>query len=65
LKLQLSAAYSFDLMKIIRLISRDAQDTVLLQRDGDCIQKISRENPSELMPPLRPRVGKQKVKSFH
>ena len=58
LKLQVSAAYPFDLVKIIELISRDAQDTVLLQRIGDCIQKVARENPSELMPPLRPWVRK-------
>src|SRR4029077_19278414 len=52
-------------MKIIELIGRDVQDTVFLQRIGDCIQKVARKNPSELMPPLRPWVGKQKVKSFH
>ncbi len=55
LKLQVSAAYPFDLMKIIELIGRDAQDTVFVQRIGDCIQKVGRENPSKLMPPLRPR----------
>src|SRR5260221_9911747 len=64
LKLQVSAAYPFDLMKIIDLIGRDAQDTVFLQRSADCIQKVARKNPSELMAPLRPWVGKQKVKSF-
>jgi hypothetical protein len=45
-------------MKIIELISRHAQDTFLLQRNGDCIQKIARKDASELMPPLRPRVRK-------
>ncbi len=52
-------------MKIIELIRRDVQDTVFLQRIGDCIQKVARKNPSEVMPPLRPWVGKQKIKSFH
>ena len=33
LKLQVSPAEAFDLLKIIELISRNAQDTVLLQRD--------------------------------
>ena len=65
LKLPVSAGYPFDLMKIIELIGRDAQDTVFVQRIGDCIQKVARESPSELMPPLRPWVGKQKIKSFH
>ncbi len=37
LKLQMSAACPFDLMKIVELISRDAQDTVFLQRSGDCL----------------------------
>jgi hypothetical protein len=52
-------------MKIIELIRGDAEDTVLLQRTGGCIQKVARENPSELMPPLRPRIGKKEIKCFH
>src|SRR4030095_3442459 len=65
LKLHLSATYPFDLMKVIGLISRDTQDTVWLQRNRDCIQKVGRENPSDLMPPLRPRVRKQEIKGFY
>ena len=52
-------------MKIIEVIGRDAQHTVFLKCSGDCVQKIARENPSELMAPLRPWVGKQKIKSFN
>src|SRR6478672_1471062 len=63
LKLLVSVANAFDLLKIIELIGGDAQDTVFLQRSGDRVQKIGRENPSQLMPPLRPRIWKQKVKS--
>jgi hypothetical protein len=51
-------------MEVIELIGCDVQDAVLLQCRSDCIQKIVRENPALLMPPLRPRIGKQKVKSF-
>jgi len=65
LKLQVGTADAFDLLKIIQLIGRNAQDTVLPQRNGDCIQKIARENASQLMPPLRPWIRKQKVKGFH
>ncbi len=52
-------------MKVIELIGRDAQHTVSFQRGCDCVQEITRENPPLLMPPLRPRIGKQKVKRFH
>ena len=65
LKLQVSLAEAFDLLKIFELIGRNAQDTVWPQRNCDCIQKIARENPSQLMPPLRPWIRKQKVKGFH
>ena len=64
LKLQVTLAEAFDLLKIIELISRNAQDTALLQRNGDCVQKVARENAAQLMPPLRPWIRKQKVKSF-
>ena len=37
LKLLVGAANAFDLLKIIELICRNAQDTVLHQRNGDCI----------------------------
>ena len=65
LKLQVGTAEAFDLMKIIKLISRNAQHTLFLQRSGDCVQKAACENPSGLMPPLRPWIRKQKVKSVN
>jgi hypothetical protein len=65
LKLQVGTADEFDLLKIIELIGRNTQDTVLLQRNGDCVQKVARENASRVMPPLRPWIRKQKVKRFH
>ena len=52
-------------MKIIELISRDTQHAVLPQRGGDRVQELPRENAALLMPPLRPWVGKQEVKSFY
>jgi hypothetical protein len=61
----MTAAELFHLMKIIELIRRDAQGSVLLQRGGDCVQELARENPALLMPPLRPWIGKQKVKGFY
>jgi len=65
LKLQVGTTDSFDVLKIVELIGRNAKDTVMLQRNGDCVQKIARKNASQLMPPLRPWVRKQKVKGFH
>jgi hypothetical protein len=51
--------------EIIELISCDVQNAVGLQSRSDCIQKIVRENPALLMPPLWPRVGKEEVKGFY
>lgn len=61
----MSAAYPFDLTEVSKLIGCHAQNAVLLQCSGDCIQKIARENPALLMPALRPRIRKQKIKIFH
>ena len=61
----MSAASPFDLMKIIEVIGRDTQRAALFQRGDDCIQELPRENAALLMPPLRPWVGKQKIKSFY
>ncbi|HEY3660490.1 MAG TPA: hypothetical protein VGK91_04610 [Candidatus Udaeobacter sp.] len=63
--MQVTAADPFDLLKIIELIGRNAQDTVLPKSNSDCIQKLGRENAPELMPPLRPWIRKEQVKSFH
>jgi len=62
---RVSATQPFNLVEIIELISRDAQDPMSLQRNRYCIQKGVRENPSKLMPPFRPGIGKQKVISFY
>ena len=41
LKLHVGTADEFDFLKIIELIGRNTQDTELLQRNGDCVQKVA------------------------
>jgi hypothetical protein len=52
-------------LEIIGLVGGNPQDPVLDQRRTNRVQEIRSDKATPLMPSLRPRVGKQKMKDFH
>ncbi len=46
---------------VVRIVGGHAQEAVRPERAPDSAQKLGVESPAHMMPPLRPRIGKQEV----
>src|SRR6266516_4464812 len=51
--------------KIIKVIGRDPQNSVLFQRGPNRSQEILRHHPTPMMPSLWPGIGKEEMESFY
>jgi hypothetical protein len=55
--------YTFDLMKVLRVISGNVEEATGDERAMDAGQEFRGECTTAMVPPFGPRIGEKKVKS--
>ncbi len=63
-KMRICSRDLLNLFKVIRVVGRDAEGSVLCQRMIDCAQEIPRDDPAPPVTPFWPRIGEQQIKLF-
>lgn len=51
----------FDLVEVVQVVGREDEDAVVAKCSKNRLEKLSIDETSSLMAPLRPRIGKEKI----